>query len=270
MRLSARRAAYRKPLAAAAANGDAAAMKTEFPSRRRAALVLAAAGWPLAACAFDLGGLLPVKGSGRVTRTEIDIPEFDSVEASGSLVMELEQGQPPHASLETDDNLATRFDVRVERGTLRVQHRGAVSPTRLRLVVKVWKLQKIAVSGGASVSAAELVTKHLALQASGSGVLRLPRLTAETLDLQGGGSSAVTLGGRANALALSIGGSALLDARMLQVRRVSASVGGSGEASVWATDALSGAIGGSGTLKYRGDPEVSASRGGSASLTHLP
>lgn len=245
-------------------------MKIDPRSRRRAALLLAAASWPLASCAFDFGSLLPVKGSGRVVNTELDVAEFDAIDVAGSVVLELVQGQPSHVSIETDDNLAPMIEVQVKNGTLTVHQRANLSPTRLRIVVKVWKLESLAVSGSGRVDAGLLVAKNLRLRLGGSGLVRLDALTAETLDVQAGGSGLARVAGQANSLGASLGGSAQLDARALQVRRAAVTVGGSGQASVWASEALSGSVGGSGQLRYRGDPQLNMSRSGSGQVVRLP
>ena len=242
-------------------------MSTHFHRSRRVALALAAA-WPLAASAFDVHRLFGVKGSGRIARQPIDVGEFDGIELAGDVVCELSQNQPPRVMLEVDDNLLPLIEVTVKDRSLRLRKRESMSPTRLRLVVDVWRLERIVLSGSSTLRSDKLVAKSLSLRVSGSGALRLPVLTAETLLLQAGGSGVIDVGGQANELSASLGGSGVLDASKLQVRRVSVALGGSAVATVWATDDLSGKTGGSSVLRYRGEPRVSVGSGGSSRVVH--
>ena len=236
---------------------------------RRAALVLAAAGWPLGSRAFDLGALLPARGSGHVTRIEYTVGAFSAITVGGSVKLVLEQGQPSLVSVETDDNLQSHIDVQVAGGTLSVQRHGNISPTRLSIVVKVWNLQALNVAGSALVSAPVLVAQHLQLKLSGAGVVHLDALTTETLDVEMGGSAVVKVSGQANELNLSAGGAAQLDAYALRARRATVSVGGSAAAQVWASETLSGSVGGAGSLRYRGEPQLSVARGGAGRVSVL-
>jgi len=236
---------------------------------RRAALGLAAAAWPLAGQAFSLGGLIPVKGSGRVLTQTPELPPFTGLEVGDALAVEIEQGQPPRLQLEGDDNLLALLDMEVRGGVLGLRQQRPFKATRLRIVVTVWQFDSIAVNGSAAVRAGTLVAKELQLRGGGSGVMSLGALTAERVDLQGGGSTAIKLAGRANELHVSVGGSAAIAASALQVRRVKVSAGGSAVVKVWAADTLAGGVGGSAMLRYKGEPQLSVSKSGAGRVSRL-
>jgi hypothetical protein len=236
---------------------------------RRAALLWAAA-WPLAAQAFDFKGLFSTQGSGRQVHRELELESFDTIRLGGDIALELVQGQPPRVLIDTDDDVLPQIEVVAGDGVLTVRRTGRLAPTRQRIVVQVWSLQRIELAGSATVSAAELVSKRLALDLSGAASVRIGRLTAESLIVQAGGSVLVSVGGRANELRATLGGSSALQAADFQVRRVGVTLGGSAAARVWAEDTLDGAVGGSSTLRYRGEPKVGVVRGGSAVVARLP
>ena len=98
--------------------------------------------------------------------------------------------------------------------------------------VSVWQRETGQVEGfGVSWLRDLLVAKQLKLRASGSGVIRLPDLTAESVEVQLSGSASVRLAGQANELTMNMGGSGMLDASALQVRRAeSAPPAGDGSA----------------------------------------
>lgn len=228
---------------------------------RRAALVTAL-GWPLADAARAFG--FATVGSGRIVHAELELPAFQAIELGGDTAVTLVQGRTPRVAIDVDDNLQALFEPRVQDGTLRLQFRESVQPTKLKLVVSVWTLERVMLGGSARLQSELLVAKHLKLRAGGSGVIRLPELTAETVEVQLSGSGSVRLAGQANELALDLGGSGQLDASGLQVRRVRAEMGGSAHAQVWASESLGGAIGGSSQLRYGGEAKVNVARGGSA------
>lgn len=233
-------------------------MDRPLPISRRTGLLLAAA--TLAS---------PLRAAEGTAHRERDLPAFSGVRFGGALPVELVQRQPPKLLIDADADAVDRLEATVQDGWLTLRLDGRRMPSRLRLVVQVWALERLDVSGSGVLTAGELVAKRLAIEASGSSVVRLDRLTTEALSLQAGGSASVRVAGRANELELSLGGSAQLQAAEFEVRRVGVKLGGSAGARLWAADALDGAIGGSSLLRYRGDPAVQVSRGGSARLARL-
>lgn len=237
------------------------------PLPRRAALVLA--GWPLVAGALDLKPLLGA-GSGRIVHRERDLPPFTGLRVGGALPVELAQVQAPRLLIDADDDVVDGVEAVVDGGVLALRYAGRRSPTRLRIVVQVWVLDRLDLSGNASVSGTGLVAKRLQVQASGSSQLRLEDFTAEALALQGAGSAVARVDGRANELDVSLSGSAQLQAAGFQVRRAGVKLGGAAGARLWATDTLDGAIGGASQLRYRGEPALQVARGGAAKVSRAP
>jgi hypothetical protein len=232
------------------------------PSPRRRASLIAALAWPLVDSARAFG--FATAGSGRIVHAEFDVPAFQAIELTGSTAVTLVQSRTLRVSVDVDDNLQALFEPRVRDGTLSLHFRESVQATKLRIVVSVWALEQVTLGGSASLQSELLVAKHLTLRAGGSGVIRLPDLTAERVDVQLSGSANARLAGQANELALSLGGSGTLDASALQVRRAVAEMGGSSHARVFASERLGGSIGGSSQLRYRGEARVNVARGGSA------
>lgn len=198
----------------------------------------------------------------RAARREFALEAFSALEVSGSVSVELVQRQPAQAWADGSDAALSRLSLRVESGVLRLRN----LPSQLRMVLQVWALERIEVSGSAVVSADELVAKRLALSVGGSAQVRFDRLTTEALAVKAGGSGGVRVAGRANEIDAAMGGSAGLEAREFRVRRAAVKLGGSSFASLWADDRLDGAIGGSSNLRYRGTPRVQVARGGSAGV----
>ena len=244
-------------------------MPATTPFTRRAALGLASA-WPLSACAFSLGDLVTLKGSGQVVQMQPELAPFSALEVSDAMVVELQQGQPPGVLIEGDDNLLPALDLRVQDGVLSVRQQRSFKPTRLRIVVTIWQLESIRVAGSGVVrGGGALVAKRLDLRGGGSGVVNLGALTAERVDIKAGGSTVIKLAGQANAVDIAVGGSGVVEVSGLQARRVSVDGGGSGTAKVWAVDTLNGSVGGSSVLRYRGEPQLNLSKSGAGRFGNL-
>ena len=83
------------------------------------------------------------------------------------------------------------------------------------------------------------------------------------------GAGDVTLVGGVLEQNVRIAGSGDYHGAALQSATATISIGGSGDATVWARDSLSVKIAGSGDVKYYGRPTISRSIAGSGSITGL-
>ena len=84
-----------------------------------------------------------------------------------------------------------------------------------------------------------------------------------------GGSGSLNAAGNTERLHLSIGGSGRVQVGQLQARDAVVSIGGSGQATVWAKKSLNLSVAGSGDINYYGDPQISKSVMGSGTIKRL-
>jgi hypothetical protein len=115
--------------------------------------------------------------------------------------------------------------------------------------------------GGFNFGIADLAIRH-----SSSGQVHASVLNGTVVDVILSGSGKVELAGDAVLAEYTLNSSGRVDALNLEVPDVDATITGSGNIYVWATDFLDATITGSGDVIYRGSPSVSTTITGSGSV----
>jgi hypothetical protein len=106
-----------------------------------------------------------------------------------------------------------------------------------------------------------------AVAVEGSADVVIDSVEQEELEVRIDGSADVVASGSVELLTLVIDGSGDFAGTDLRASEVVVEVAGSGEASVWAVDALDAEVSGSGEIRYRGDPDrVSTDVSGSGEI----
>ena len=75
--------------------------------------------------------------------------------------------------------------------------------------------------------------------------------------------------GMAGAQQITVSGAGSYLASDLESQVAVVTINGSGDAEIWATEALDGTVSGTGSVKYWGDPELSAEAAGSNKMESL-
>ncbi len=242
----------------------------EMRASTRRTLLLGALLAPAAAPAapWSFGGT--TRGSGTVTREVRVVEAFDTMRLSGSVKVELRQGERDGIEVETDDNLQPLIEV-VHRGAaLDIGQRGNIKPTTLSIVVTARRIDALTVSGAAGlVAPGRWKAEKLRLDIGGAGVIKFSDLAVEQLSVDGGGSGVLNLGGSAGVLRGALGGASTLSAKRLSTREADLRIGGSAQAVLWVRESLQGSVGGAGALRYYGKPRADVARGGAGKVAAL-
>jgi hypothetical protein len=223
----------------------------------------------LAACDLHAGPVDVVQGSGHVTSVSRDVHGFQAVKLSGVGTLAISQGSTEALAVEAEDNLQPLLHAEVQGSTLRLGPRSVgLTPTRpIRYDLTVRRLDRIDVSGAASVQSQKLDAGPLTLSVSGASQVNLARLAVSSLTVQVTGTGDVTLTGQAPEQTVSISGAAKYRADGLSSQRVSVTVSGAGDCAVNASEHLSATITGAGRVRYSGSPTVQQSITGAGSIT---
>jgi hypothetical protein len=104
--------------------------------------------------------------------------------------------------------------------------------------------------------------------ADGSGDIEATGIDSGAFELRSGGSSDISLAGRAGSLELDVDGSGDADVSGLRVGDAHVSSGGSGDVDVRA-DRLDVTLDGSGDVSYHGNPQLKQSVDGSGDLRRV-
>lgn len=236
------------------------------------AAALACAAAPTTAMAWPFGGE-QVEGNGSVTRQARKVDGFSGIAMGVPGRLELRNGSVDSVTVETDDNLQSLIETRVEDGVLRIRpaKRNLNLRTRnLKIVVTARQIERLSLGGSGTIDADVLRGKRLDVDLGGSGKIQIARLDAETVSASVAGSGDLRAeGGSVRDLAVSIGGSGNVDLGRIAADTARVSVAGSGDATVWAKSDLRASIAGSGDVGYYGDPKVSRSVAGSGEVRRI-
>jgi hypothetical protein len=233
-----------------------------------------------------------VVGSGEIVTQDIDIENFDRVTLEGFGSVFITQGQTDELSVETDSNLISFLDIRVQGHELRlgVKRGYDIRPTKsVSFHLTVRELSAIELNGSGDFYVDSLQADHLAVSIQGSGNIDILRLAADDLsiDLNGSGnitiekldvstvetslqgSGDIQLEGKTETEMVKVGGSGNYVAGDLAALTVDISIPGSADVTVWASQALTVRVTGSGDIRYYGQPTITQRGSGSSNLISL-
>lgn len=177
-----------------------------------------------------------VVGSGRVTTVAQKVGNFQSVSLEGAFDAYVVVGPDQSLKIEGDDNVVKLVETRLTDGKLTISTRQSYSTHHpLKVLLTTRALDSVAVNGSGNVVVQNYAGPKLAVVINGSG------------SLWASGSS--------DSLRASISGSGDLKLAGLHTRYTSVSIGGSGNAEVFASERLDGDIDGSGNIRYAGNPK---------------
>jgi hypothetical protein len=190
-----------------------------------------------------------VRGSGQPATESRSVAGFSRVDLIEMGEVTISEGAEESLSIEADGNLLSSLTSDVVDGTLRLGHRTGVeiaSETPIRYRVTVKDLAGVTLSGAGMIIADNVDARELAVDLSGSGVVRLS--------------------GSAERQQVDVSGLGRYEAARLESDVVTAAISGAGEVFVTARRELDIDISGSGTLTYSGDPRVRESISGTGKV----
>ena len=217
-------------------------------------------------------GFSSVRGSGTLKTEERAVSMFEKVVIEGSGDLYVVQGNEEGLTIEAEDNLMEYLTSEVRDNTLVLGFKDgvSVSPTKgIRYNLKVKNLSDISVAGSGNIHMDTFKAESLSLSIAGSGDAQIKDLAATSLRIQSSGSGNFEVSGSATKVDVNISGSGKYKAGDLESDDTSITIGGSGEAVVWANISLKVQVSGSGDISYYGDPNVSQSISGSGSVKSL-
>ncbi len=230
-----------------------------------------------------------VQGSGDLAKKTFRIGDVSSVDFAAACRLVITQGDETKLELITDKNLMNYFEVSERGGTLKIGQDRSVNGSKepvFNLMVK--DLSRLELSGSGTVESRGFSTESHKTRLTGSGKIRLGRVSADDvfLELSGSGtisvddcrtnslktlvsgSGGITVAGTevAEELEAVITGSGTCDTSELRALDVEARITGSGSLSLTAEEFLDSTITGSGLITYSGSPSMETNITGSGLL----
>lgn len=188
-----------------------------------------------------------MQGEGPYIQSQRELPDFNGIELSGGMKLDVIVGGPTHVVIHADENLHEYIRTRVEDGVLEIDFTESVSSSNdFRAEISVPSLNSIEVAG--------------------SSQMNVTGIDAEDFELDVAGSAKGTMSGNVHKLEVDVAGSSKLQLFDLVAQSVKIDVAGSANIEVAAEQHLDVDIAGSGVVHYKGSPSVSIDQAGSAKV----
>ncbi|MEP1093922.1 MAG: head GIN domain-containing protein [Cyclobacteriaceae bacterium] len=220
--------------------------------------------------------LLFISISVSAQKRTIDASNFSEFSFAVAGNVYLMQGSEEKVEVECSDETFDKlvFDLSGDRLTIRRERnlnwRDGLRNSDLDVYITMKDIERLTVSGSGTISSEnQLNTDDLRLSVSGSGDMELD-LNSSEVDIHISGSGSIRLDGTADKTEASISGSGKVKAEDMKSRIFEASISGSGNCYVYATEEVRAKISGSGNVYYDGNPErVNGNSSGSGKVKRM-
>lgn len=218
-------------------------------AKRMRTLLLIAVAATMAGCGhFHIGGS-GVKGSGKVVKKTLSFADFKSISHESVSELVVTVGGKQNVEIETDDNILPLLVNEVKDGTLTMDTKQNISPTKLVYRVTVPTLESLSLEGVGSGEVTGIDGKSFKANLTGVGSLKLA--------------------GKTDDFNAEVSGVGSLDAFGLQAKTVKVEVSGVGSANVFASETLDATTTGVGSIEYKGDAKAKTKADGIGSVSKV-
>jgi hypothetical protein len=217
-----------------------------------------------------------VKGNGNVVTIERSTADYDEVAVAGWFDVELIEGTEGKLTIRGEENLLEYIKTEVKDNKLVVKVKKGVNlkPSSwgngggILVTVPVESISSVSLSGsGDVVSKTVIKADNFETRLSGSGDLSI-QVEADNVVASLSGSGDVDLSGSAGSFTVKVSGSGDVKAYELSANTVEATISGSADVKVTATEMLYARVSGSGDIQYRGNPtKIDSKASGSGDIS---
>lgn len=215
-------------------------------------------------------GFEKVRGNGNLITQSRTVKPVSKIDMSGSIDVELIQGNEFKVEVSADENLQNYIITKVQDGELHIHYKSGVNISTdnpVKVYVTMNELKSIEASGSGDVSCNGKFTNNSSvnIDISGSGNINLMVHTPEVkVDIAG--SADVAIVGETRDLKVDVAGSGSFKGGELKAENAKVDVNGSGDALIFADQRLDAAVHGSGTITYAGKADVRSEVSGSGTI----
>jgi hypothetical protein len=186
---------------------------------------------------------------------------FDSVNVSGSVRIELTQGDTDQVTVIGDHDAQRSVHLEVSGNELNIQTHGGWkfwNRDQVEMKVQMRNSKSLNISGASDIVATKpIVADSLDINISGKGEVRFGNLATKQLDFEISGAGSGTLAGKVDKLIVNVSGAGKIAADALRATQADINISGAGSTDLWVTDELSINVSGVGSVSYWGQPKVS-------------
>lgn len=205
-------------------------------------------------------GQKTIEGNGKMTSANRSTSNYDALDLTGSMDVQLVSGTEGNLRIEAEENLLEYIVTDVEGGKLRISTKKGynLEPSRnkeIKIIVPFRDLSEVSLTGSGDIFSSEVITAdNFETTITGSGDIKLP-VRAKNAGASITGSGDIELSGSGNDFNCKVTGSGDIQAFDFKCERVDAVVIGSGDIHVFATEELRAKIPGAGDIVYKGNPQ---------------
>jgi hypothetical protein len=194
---------------------------------------------------------------GQLKKEERKLEAFTSVDLSISANVYLTQDNTQKVVVEASESDLKEVVTEVKNGHLKIKTESWHSHLRdVNVYISLANLEGIGLSGSGNIVAdGEFKVGNLDLAISGSGNIKLPKLTAKKVDasISGSGDILIAGPGKAESVEIHTSGSGDFDAENFEAEKAEVHISGSGNARVNTSGHLDAHVSGSGDVYYKGN-----------------
>lgn len=198
-----------------------------------------------------------VTGNGNVREEKRNIPDINEVNTSGSIDVEIKNGDTYSLTVQDDENLLPYVITEVNNGALRIHYKDGyfINHDHAKVIVTAPSLEKLTSSGSSDISSDGVIknSKEIEIGTSGSGDINV-EVDAPSIRVSGSGSGDVSLSGVTKDFDCKISGSGDVKCSNLKSENAVINVSGSSDVHVFASVNLKVNVTGSGDVYYGGNP----------------
>ncbi|MBX2973835.1 MAG: DUF2807 domain-containing protein [Flavobacteriales bacterium] len=195
------------------------------------------------------------KGTGEVVRQPLAVAAFNGIHSFGALEVRITKAGALKVEVEGQANLFALLTSEVQDGIWRIGTTGCYSSTKPFIIhIATPGIDHVTIQGSGDVKSADTFTvdAFTAIVQGSGGIDMTVEARSVTAVVQGSGD--IDLKGRCVELDARLQGSGDINAGGVIAAFASASIGGSGDITVHATDELNATVQGSGDVRYKGEP----------------
>ena len=212
-----------------------------------------------------------IRGKGPTVKETRDARGFTKINSGASFDVDLTQAPDFKVEVEGQQNILNVLKTEVQNDqTLKIYFDKSVGNYKeLKVHIFAPNIDGLTISGSGNLKALNTLTgKALTLDVHGSGDVKIPEATYETLHCEVSGSGSIEISGTATEANFHVSGSGDLKGDDMKCKKVTCSVSGSGNLGCYASESLEAKVTGSGDVHYKGHPtNVVQKSSGSGSIS---
>ncbi len=201
-----------------------------------------------------------ITGNNNIVTKTVNTSEYNAIDVTGSMNVELVSGKEGDIKVTTDENLHEYLVIESKNGTLEITTKKNVSlrtKKGIHVTVPFEDIDDLTLTGSGDIKTKNTIkTSSFDVELTGSGDILLD-IEAGEIDAKVTGSGDLILAGSVTDFEVKVTGSGDFKGSELSSTNTQVYVSGSGSAKVNASSSIKARVNGSGDVRYSGNPEYS-------------